>query len=478
MSTSPATPDYTSTPHPPVPPPTLDSLLYTLSQITFVREYRPTPAAPLSPTRQKSSTEKHLKLLHLVSLLLVTGRKGDVAAVTLHLRGDSARLYYAKNRPCRKEESAYIGRILGYVTNCPPSPSQADEIRMCHAILREAIPACRCKINSRITRLVTRLGELGDNFAICYSAADDSPDTVHYVRENLDPDVFLPEESLSSFLLAWFDSVQSRKWVSLPTGSVYQLLRIAYYIGTAPNIKTILDNAVVTRLLKLGDYFAAPIVVKAAMSTLTAPQRENVSFEEIVPELQQRVPVATNFLATVNAWAIHRNKYPTTAHELFAAFPNHAKLPDVNDPPVTLIRSSVHCECTLIMALVAAAPTARHEIGVSKSLCWMCREFVLIMKRAHPLLRIHMSSCHGKLVAGWRIPQGLPGAVARAITKRVHEEVDEVLDRAGRNRKSDSLPCATGSEDGEEKLDPGVWVEMDKDMIAGGGWVRDVLSER
>ncbi|KAL0631125.1 hypothetical protein Q9L58_010017 [Maublancomyces gigas] len=470
MSTTPAMVDSTAAPNPPVLPLSLDSLVFALSQIISLRDYRPPSVTRLSPTHQKSSTERHLRLLNLLSLLLVTGEKGDVAAVALRLRGDSAELYYAKNRPCTKNENDYIKRIFGYVTKCPTSPSEADCVTMSHAILREAIPACRIKLNSRITRLVKRLGELGDNFGICYSAADDSTDTVHYIRKNLTSKVFKPEASLSDFLQAWFKSVQTRAWESLPTGSVYQLIWIAYYVGTSPDIRTILDNALVIRLLKLGDYFAVPIVVQAAMSLLTTTKREDLSVQEIVPELQRHVPVPSNFLATVNSWAIHNSKYPTTAHELTAAFPQHAKLPEVDDPPALRIRTSVHCECTLVMALVAAAPSAKHEIGVSKSLCWMCREFILIIQRMHPLLQIHTSSCHGKLVAGWRIPEGIPREVVREIMKQVHDEVDEVLDRAARNRKSDSIPRATGSEDSEEKKDPAVWEPMFNDMIEDAGW--------
>lgn len=49
---------------------------------------------------------------------------------------------------------------------------------------------------------------------------------------------------------------------------------IAYYIGTAPGIEVILDKARVTRILKIGDNFAMPILLMATMRTLTTAQRE------------------------------------------------------------------------------------------------------------------------------------------------------------------------------------------------------------
>lgn len=63
-------------------PPSLDILLYALGQISFVREYRPPSPAPPSTSCQKISVPTCLKLLNLISLLLVTGTKGDVAAIT------------------------------------------------------------------------------------------------------------------------------------------------------------------------------------------------------------------------------------------------------------------------------------------------------------------------------------------------------------------------------------------------------------
>lgn len=79
-------------------------------------------------------------------------------------------------------------------------------------------------------------------------------------------------------------------------------------------------------------------------------------------------------------------------------------------------------------------------MGVSKSVCSICREFILILERVNPDVRSHTSSCHGKLVAGWRISYSVAGTVAGEITKRIHHEVDEVIDRAARQRKSDSPP--------------------------------------
>lgn len=137
-------------------------------------------------------------------------------------------------------------------------------------ILLEAIPNSRQKINTRMTRLSNRLSDLGDTFAITLSAATNSAAATHHIRDNLSTTTFLPNESLGSILQAWFDDIRGRSLHYLSTGGVFELLMITYQVGTSPKINTILDKAVVIRQLKLGDYFATPIVVVAALSTLSA----------------------------------------------------------------------------------------------------------------------------------------------------------------------------------------------------------------
>lgn len=76
---------------------------------------------------------------------------------------------------------------------------------------------------------------------------------------------------------------------------------------------------------------------------------------------------------------------------------------------------------------------------------------MLILEHANPQLRIRTSSCHGKLDAGWCLTQGLICTVQRGMTKRIHDEIDEVLARAARGRRSRSVHRSSGSGHGGRK---------------------------
>jgi len=123
--------------------------------------------------------------------------------------------------------------------------------------------------------------------------------------------------------------------------------------------------------------------------------------------------------------------------------------PDPKNPPPPKFakqKKSTHCESTLGVAFANAhanlsttEPGVLLEIGVSKSSCWLCREFLRTLCLCFPGLRVHVSSCHGKITPGWTLPQGTPAGLARAMEKRVHDEFDEVVARCLVRRRSDSL---------------------------------------
>lgn len=80
------------------PAPSLDEMHHALSHIVCEREYR----APSTPTVRSlpnaSPDNKHLQLLNLLSLLLVTSAERDVAAVMFRVcSNDRLELHYTKN---------------------------------------------------------------------------------------------------------------------------------------------------------------------------------------------------------------------------------------------------------------------------------------------------------------------------------------------------------------------------------------------
>lgn len=74
----------------------------------------------------------------------------------------------------------------------------------------------------------------------------------------------------------------------------------------------------------------------------------------------------------------------------------------------------------------------------------MCREFIAAVQSQYRHFTVKVSSCHGKHVAGWSLPTTIPSALGDVTTKRLHDEMNEVLQRATRNRKSDSILRGSG----------------------------------
>lgn len=106
-------------------------------------------------------------------------------------------------------------------------------------------------------------------------------------------------------------------------------------------------------------------------------------------------------------------------------------------------KTSVHCESMLAVAFVNAYAKSQTpallEIGVSKSCCWLCREFINLLRLHYPYLRIDTPGCHGKLTAGWRLPEETPQEVSNAMKKRVEDLCTDIFLRSTGCKKADSI---------------------------------------
>ena len=128
----------------------MDEMLFSVSQIEFCTIHRQTSPPPLATnrlstpvvdiagpsnanTRSEDNGEdragvepaatKHLVLLDLLALILVTGAKSDVAATMLTM-GREPKFYYSKNRPLTDGENRYVQEIL----TCACDTSATDQL--------------------------------------------------------------------------------------------------------------------------------------------------------------------------------------------------------------------------------------------------------------------------------------------------------------------------------------------------------------
>jgi hypothetical protein len=108
---------------------------------------------------------------------------------------------------------------------------------------------------------------------------------------------------------------------------------------------------------------------------------------------------------------------------------------------------SVHCECTLVSAIVSQYLQNRMridmEIGVSKSLCTWCDAFMGMVRKRYPAISIMTTSRHGKNVAGWAIPPLAPQELIDDMQSSVEALVQDICAKVNQMRRSDSEPRTT-----------------------------------
>ena len=131
-----------------------------------------------------------------------------------------------------------------------------------------------------------------------------------------------------------------------------------------------------------------------------------------------------------------------TREDLSKKFGGMRELPKA---PVAALKASVHCECSLALAFAksrmsSTVPTTL-VIGISKSLCWLCHEFLVTFHGFYPHITIHVPPCTGKIRSRWALPPGAPSKVVKAMRNWLHYIINLVL------TESDSDSCADDSSD-------------------------------
>ncbi|KAL0631771.1 hypothetical protein Q9L58_009361 [Maublancomyces gigas] len=426
-------------------PPSLDEMHLALSHIAFRRP----PSPPRTPPLPCSSPDtKNLELSNLTSLLFVTASKGDVAAVIFRvLSKGRLELHYAKNQPCTNKEKAYIHRVFNIIAR----DDHRESYLLCWDILAQVILECKRKIKSRIQKICLRLEQLSPSFAICEGAC--TTDTEETLHQQLSQSTFPGGVTVPELLHDWFTHLLKEAIVDV--GSVHQTLCLAYYIGHAPQMHQILDAQLLRRVRKLGDYYRAALVLIQNAALLPRDQLRKLRIIEAVPPTPELRLLRTNQVDMINEWARHIREPEVSEDDLRRAFP---EMDDIPPNPTGMPTVCVHCECTLLLEMINLTSTAASastptpvllEIGVSKSSCFMCREFVAAVQKVYRHITVRVSSGHGKHVAGWSLPESAPAVLRELMEKRVQDEMDNVLQRATRKRVSDSIPRANTPTPGE-----------------------------
>lgn len=274
-----------------MPAPTIDHMIYTLSEIAVYCNYHP-PQLGSTRTAVSEENRHRLEVLNLLSLLIVTGGPGDVAAVSLHATaGKRIELCYSKNRPCTPDEKDYITELFTIATN-PTSSDNTKFSRLFKLVLRQ----CKDKIIARLHKLCNQLRYLDEPDDFLFVTLNSQAGVGHnpeatqcsaLIRELVGTERFPLDSSLMDFLKKWFRQLLS----SLQPGScfdfqanrrlVHETIAISHLLAHSPQAGLIPDMTLVRPIRKLGDYHAAIWVIIKELANLNVGGECRVSIREV-----------------------------------------------------------------------------------------------------------------------------------------------------------------------------------------------------
>ena len=117
------------------------------------------------------------------------------------------------------------------------------------------------------------------------------------------------------------------------------------------------------------------------------------------------------------------------------SYPAMSLPPEIGDNDIQMVKSIVHCECSLALAfasshLSSTIPTTL-EIGVSEPMCWLSQEFISSFHELYPLIKINISNStyQPKLQSIWTLPRHTPSVITNTIRQRIEEGLNYILER-------------------------------------------------
>ncbi|PUU81759.1 hypothetical protein B9Z19DRAFT_1121767 [Tuber borchii] len=411
-------------------------------------------------------------MLSLLSLLIVTEGSGDVAAVSWHATtGKGIELCYSKNRPCTPDETAYITKLFAIATD-PTSPIHAKLIDLFHLILCK----CKDKIITRLHKLCNRLRDLAEpdfSFVTLNPQARAARNPVVTqcdagIRELVGTERFPLDSSLADLLKRWFQlllaSSQNGSRFDLDGSCldlqenkrlVTEIIAISYLLSHEPQAASILDVTLLHLIGKVGDYHAAMMVLVDGITKLNSGHESGVSIKEIVPPLPD-TQFSDDFLRILNVCARGNGITEITREACSKACRGVREIPGA---PVAALKATIHCECSLALAfakscLSSLVPTTL-VIEISKSTCWLCREFLATFRYSYHHITIHVPPCSGELRSGCSspgctLPPRAPSRVVNAIRKELQDVIKQVLTERVGTPAVDSDPFAHDSSSSDE----------------------------
>jgi len=212
---------------------------------------------------------KHLVLLDLLAVLLVTEPKSDVAA-TMLVMGQAPVFLYSKNRPLTEDEKLYVQMLFTYA--CHPMMTVATRVA---ALGTAVIDKCRKKIMARVKKALQRFNSLKDVANRGINSDDHLPTEE---REKLMGWLQIERgETLQSFVTKWLEWLPSAQSAAELEFVIYT----ADLIGWSAKMRNMMDFQLLRRIRKVGDYAASTRQLVSAIDLLSQEQRDNLQIQEV-----------------------------------------------------------------------------------------------------------------------------------------------------------------------------------------------------
>jgi hypothetical protein len=469
---------------PAVEPVSFDDMVFTLGTINHRHDVSVQPR-----NIDNQAVRKHLRIMDLLALLLVTEEQGDVAcAAFCRGPGGLVTVVFAKNRPCNKHELHYIRLLEGFILELAQPCKDTNIGSVLSALLATIFSNCQKKIRSTHRDMVNASDTLSNGLhtlpldvgqVLWKNLCRRFP---KYIEECPGPD---ENSRAQAFVRLWISKLKE----PLTKESWKFLVQAALVISSTEKFVEqdfmqvhINHRTVYESMRRYADYYdAVQMLVCNARTYKVDLDRLFLIEAEVKPGRERKGKTGEKALDLLNRF--HQQRDPDTPE--FSADAVIKAFPDLRSTALVAPQSSrqevgVHAECAVALFLLKFGllddDRLVWKVGISKPMCWMCRRYLRWLAKTTGTTN-HFSSYHGKIYPGWacpmdvfpnflndvqayslptskfwtfepsnEIPNGmrLPHQLASNMLHEVQEQVAWICDKvSGRKRKED---CALNSE--------------------------------
>jgi hypothetical protein len=457
-------------------PVSFDDMVYTLGTINHRHDVSVQP-------RQIDSkaVRKHLRLMDLLSLLLVTDEHGDVASAAFCRRSDGlVTVVFAKNRPCNAAEVHYIRLLEAFILALAQPCKDAGSILS--ALLATIFSNCENKIRATHRAMVKALDALGRGVHTLPRQVGQTLWNKVCRRFGQYTEQCKGQDDTSraqAFIFLWSSKMKE----PLTKESWKFLVEAAWIITSTEELVEqdfmqvhVNDRTVYEAMRCYAEYYdAIQMLVSNVRRYKVKPESLFLVEAKVEPPLRIKSTSGESALDLLNRFQQHRD--PATP--LFSANDVTQAFPALSAPALVVPQSSpeyiaVHPECAVALFLLKFGLLEHQvwKVGISEGICWMCRRFLRRLSKTTGTIS-YFSSYGGKIFPGWTCPADvfpnflnvkqeytlptskywtsarfdklrLPDQLASDMQYEVHEQVTWICDKlTGRKRRED---CALDSD--------------------------------